>query len=500
MLLRRLLDALPEACVSGPTDIHICDIAYDSRRVTPGALFVAVPSVGGDERSGGYRYLAEVVSRGAAAVVIQGNSPFQAGTPEGSPTTVHVPDARSALADLAAEFFNHPSKELQVYAVTGTDGKTTTTYLLEQIFASAGYCTGMVGTVEYKVGDERVHNVDRTTTPESLDMQGLLRRMVDTGVSHAVIEASSHALALQRLRGCCFAACGLTNVTADHLEFHGSWAAYFAAKASLFTELGRGSPAVLNHDDRHFARLAAMAPGSVLTYGMSSEADVQATAVEAAAGGSRFRLHAGNKQARVSLPLPCGFNISNALAAAGLALISGMPLDAIARGLSVAHAPPGRLQRVVAGQDFDVLVDYAHTMHAFQSVLAALRERTPRPKRLIAVFGAAGNRDRAKRPVLACIAREYADFFIITNEDPFGERPEAIMEEIAAGLPRDEEGVRFERVEDRAAAIQMALARARPGDTVVILGKGHEQSIVVNGYREPWSDVAAVYRALEGMH
>jgi len=491
--LGRLIDVLPLADVAGPTDFEIRDIVYDSRQVTPGTAFVAVPSVGGDNASGGYRHLDEAIIRGAVAVLVQADFRSE------RVTTIRVPSARTALADLAAEFCGHPSTELRLFAITGTDGKTTTSYLLEQIFASAAYLTGMIGTVEYKIGEQRTRNLDRTTTPESLDMQRLLRQMVGAGVTHAVIEASSHALVLERLRGCCFAGCALTNITADHLEFHGSWDAYFAAKASLFTELARDRPAVLNRDDQHTEQLAAMISGPVLTYGTSAGADVRAAGIQEVRGGSRFTLLTDEGQAEVELSLLGAFNVSNALAAAGLALAAGMSLEAIARGLSAARPPPGRLQRVSAGQPFDVLVDYAHTTHAFESVLTSLRERTPHPKQLIAVFGAAGDRDRAKRPILARIARDFADFFVITNEDPFGEHPDAIVDEIAAGLPRDERGTRFERELDRAAAIRMALTRARPGDAVVILGKGHEQSIVVDGHRQPWSDVEVIRRVLEGI-
>ena len=491
MLLHRLLDGLPVIRVAGPTDLEIRELAFDSRQVTPGSLFVAVPSVSGGERRHGSRYLADAVRRGAVALVVQEEPDRE------DVTTIQVPDTRAALADLAAQFFDHPSRGLRLFAVTGTDGKTTTTYLLEQILASAGIRTGLAGTVEIKIGNRREANLERMTTPESLDVQRLLNHMVEQAVTHAVVEASSHALALQRLRGCSFAACGLTNITADHLEFHGSWEAYFAAKATLFTELGRGCPSVLNRDDEHFGRLSKLIQGPLLTYGTSGEADISALILDVEEQGTRCMFHAGGTRAEATVPLPGRFNVSNALAAVGLALAAGLSLDTIAAGLSAARPPPGRLERIAAGQPFEVLVDYAHTVHAFRSVLRTLRCRAPASSRLIAVFGAAGGRDRAKRPVLARIAREHADFFIITNEDPCTEQPEAIMEEIAAGIPGEEEGTRYECVLDRARAIRRALERARTGDTVVILGKGHEQSIMMNGHKEPWSDVAVARKALE---
>jgi UDP-N-acetylmuramoyl-L-alanyl-D-glutamate--2,6-diaminopimelate ligase len=454
---------------------------------------VAVPSVGGGLWSGGIRHVPEAVERGAVAIVAQA-APMSGDIP-----TVWVPDARRALAELSAAFYAHPSEHLSVYGVTGTDGKTTTTYLLDQIFRAVGKDTGLIGTVDIKIGTEHLANLERTTTPESLDLQRLLRRMVDAGVTHVALEASSHGLALDRLRGCRFAACGLTNITADHIEFHGSWEEYFAAKASLFSDLGAGVPAILNAEDKHFTRLAEIIPGPISTYGFSPGCDVHAAAVTATSEGSHFTVRVGGRELSAFLPQPGKYNISNALAATALALSAGLSLEAIVEALLHANPPPGRLQRVEAGQEYAVFVDYAHTVHAFRTVLTTLRERTPPPGRLIVVFGAAGDRDRAKRPVLARLAREYADFSIITNEDPCSEDPDAIIEQIAAGLPSEEEGSRFVRELDRACAIKQGLNRARPGDTVVILGKGHEQSIEANGDKQAWSDVSVVLELLEGV-
>lgn len=458
-----------------------------------GSLFVAVPTVGGDATSGGYRHLIEARERGAVATVIQGGD-----APEGM-VTIRVGDARTALADLSAEFFGHPSRDLHLFGVTGTDGKTTTTYLTEQIFARSGFSTGLIGTVDIKVGQERRGNADRMTTPESLDLQRLLREMVDAGVSHVALEASSHALALDRLRGCRFTACALTNITADHIEFHGSWEQYFAAKVKLFTEVARGKPAVLNRDDDQFARLTALVSGPVVSYGRGEGAQLRAAEVSAEVDSSCCRITFGEDTVTARIPLPGPFNVSNGLAAIGLAVADGLSLDVAARGLSAARPPPGRLQRIATGRPFEVLVDYAHTVNAFRSVLEGVRAGQNNGNRLIAVFGAAGNRDRAKRPVLAAIARQYTDYFYVTNEDPFDEPPEAIIDEVLAGIDRGEQGVRFEREPDRARAIERALRRAGPGDTVIILGKGHEQSIVVGGRKEPWNDALTVRRVLEAI-
>ncbi len=490
MRLRELISLIPEARASGNCDLEIHDIAHDSRHVEPGTLFVALPPVRGPIDAGISEHIAQAIVRGAAAVVTNLLPEFD------NLTTVWVPDPRTALADLSAEFYGHPSRQLRIFATTGTDGKTTTSYLLEQILETAGYQTGLIGTVELKIGNRREPNLNRMTTPESLEMQRLLRSMVDEGVTHVAMEASSHALSLDRLRACTFAACALTNITGDHVEFHGSWEAYFAAKARLFSELAPGAPAILNRDDRHFDRWVAAVPPPVITYGFHPEADIKAQGVSSDRSSTLFWIEAFGERIRTSIPLPGSFNVSNALAATGLALAAGVSLQTISEALKAAAAPPGRMQRVDMGQDFEVIVDYAHTEHAFRTVLAELGCRASRG-RLIAVFGATGDRDRAKRPNLGRIARQYADYFIITNEDPYSEQPEAIIAEVASGLPQEEEGSHFERELDRGAAIRGAIERAHPGDTVIILGKGHEQSIVMDGRKEPWSDVAAARAAIE---
>lgn len=489
--LRQLLPAIDPVAVTGEVDVEIGDIAYDSRRVIPNSLFVAVPSVSGKNTTA--RNVDHAVERGAVAVITQEDI--------GAPgvTTVRVADARAALGDVGAEFFRHPTRELQLFAVTGTDGKTTTTYLLDGILSHLGATTGLIGTVETKIGKERRGNPERMTTPESLDLQRTFRAMVDAGVTHAVMEASSHALALQRVRGCCFAAAAVTNITADHIEFHGSWEAYFAAKATLFTRYARGRPAILNRDDAHFDRLAALIEGPTLSYGQDAAAGLRVRNIVPARDSSSFDVEYRGQSVRACIALPGAFNVWNALAASGLALQQRIPLGQIAAALRHVQGPPGRMQNVAPGSSVRVIVDYAHTPHAVRSVLCAARQALSADGRLIAVLGAAGNRDRAKRPVLARLAMDYADFFYVTNEDPCNERPEAIIDEVASGAPLEEEGNRFLREPDRGEAIRGAIRRARPGDTVVILGKGHEQSIEVNGRKEPWSDAQAATEALRSV-
>jgi UDP-N-acetylmuramoyl-L-alanyl-D-glutamate--2,6-diaminopimelate ligase len=491
MPLRSLVDVLPEAQLRGSGDVEIRDIAYDSREVEPGSLFIAVPSIQGDATSGGARFLKEAIERGANSIVVQAGAPL----PDGIPVAL-VPDARVALAALSAEFFNHPSRHLQIYAVTGTDGKTTTCFLLEQVLALAGYRVGLLGTVETKIGDIRMPNDDRMTTPESLDLQRTLRQMVDAGVTHVAMEASSHGLALERLRACRFAACALTNITGEHMDLHGTFESYFRAKASLFAELAAGKPAVLNMDDSSFERLAETVGDRLISYGCRPGARIRALEVQLGTRGSSFQLEIDGRRAPVALRMPGSFNVSNALAAAGLASCAGVSVDQIANSLSQAYPPPGRMQRIDAGQAFDVIVDYAHTPHAFRVLLPGLRQSLPTGGRLIVVFGSSGSRDRGKRPVMAQIAREYADYFVITTEDAYGEDPQAVVDDVAAGVPAEEEGERYERQVDRAVAIRKAIALARPGDLVAILGKGHEATIVTGTHKRPWSDVKEAREAL----
>jgi len=458
--------------------------------VRPGTLFVAVPSVGGDALSGGYDYLPQVLAAGAAGVVLQ------AGTPPPGIPSVYVDDARGSLADLSAAFFGHPSRELQLFAITGTDGKTTSTYILEQVLASAGFCTGLLGTVETKIGEERLANADRMTTPESLDVQRLLRRMVDAGVTHVALEASSHALALDRLRACSVAAAALTNITADHIEFHGSWEVYFQTKLRLFTELAAGRPAILNRDLDVFARVAACVKGPILSYGFDPRSHLRAEIITPHPRTTVCRFHSEGREALVRVPIPGRFNVSNALAAAGVALAAGVDLDRVADAITHATPPPGRMQPVASDAPLKIVIDNAHTPNPVHPTPAA-SHASPGGARLLGVVGAAGNRDRYKRPELARIARAHADFFFITNEDPFDEDPDEIMDQIASGVPAEEEGKRYLRVTDRGDAIRLAIDQARPGDVVAILGKGHERSIAVGSRKQPWSDVEAAHRALE---
>jgi UDP-N-acetylmuramoyl-L-alanyl-D-glutamate--2,6-diaminopimelate ligase len=395
-----------------------------------------------------------------------------------------------------------------VTGVTGTDGKSTTCLLLSAVLEAAGCRTGVLGTVVHKIGEEIVRNPTRMTTPKAHDVQALLARMVEAGVSHAIVETSSHALALDRVRGCDYDAAVLTNVTSEHLDFHGTREAYLAAKGRLFAMLGAGQPkglrgagaggpfAVLNRDDSSYEVYRPAIASRVLTYAVADVgADVRAVAVEATAAGTSFRVEAPSGEAVVRSSLPGLFNVYNCLAA--LAFAEGMGIDlAMAGGaLGRVEGVPGRMQRVVAGQPFEVIVDYAHTADSLHKVLSVLRPLTR--GRLIAVFGSAGERDRQKRPLMGAVAARLADFFVLTDEDPRLEDSGAIIAEIAAGAcaAGAREGQDFVRIADRREAIRAAVRAARPGDVVLLAGKGHETTIEAGGQGQPW-DEAGVARAL----
>lgn len=479
----RLSHLLELAGLAGSTDgdPEIVDVTHDSRQVRSGWLFVAVHG----ETQDGHDFVPSAMERGAAAIVAE--HPVSA-----TATVVVVPNSRLALADLAAAVHEFPSRRLPVLGVTGTDGKTTTCYLLASILVTAGYRVGLSTTVETRVGGRSEFNPNRMTTPDAATVQRLLAMMVAAGDDYAVLESSSHALAQDRLRGVEYRGAALTNIARDHLDYHGSREAYVAAKARLFAMV-KPTPEphiALNRDDASFDEILPKVELPFLSYGTHQDADVRAEDVACGRHGSEFTLRAPMGFERVALPLPGAFNVHNAVAAASLALAEGLHLDVVARGLEDAELPPGRLQRVDAGQDFTVYVDYAHTEQAFERVLTLLRDMAHGAgSRLIAVFGAAGSRDRAKRPRFGQIAGNLADCFVITNEDPFGEPAEDIALEIAQGAPAGTRGSQWTLEIDRRRAIEHALLRARRGDIVVITGKGHERSIMTGNVAQPWSDV-----------
>lgn len=498
--LRELLAGIGAAQVSGPGDIPIFGLAYDSRQVRPGWLFVAIRGFHTD----GHQYVLQAVAAGAAAVVV--DSRHWSGDPPGV-SLVSVPDSRLALAPLAANFYGRPALSLRTVGVTGTKGKSTTTDLVSQVLEGGGFSTGMISTVDFKIGPRRWPNSTRQSTPEAPEIQGLLREMADAGCDYAVIESTSHALSSRwnRLGGCAFDAAVFLNITHEHLDYHGSFEQYRADKARLFEMLGEGGQgelwAIANADDPNAAYFLDAAPARArrLSFGVRSQADVRAYALSAGPSGSTLQVATPWGEAQMRLHLPGSFNVSNALAALGVALSQGIPLERAVAALAAVPGIRGRMQPVSVGQPFDVIVDYAHNPDSFDQVLGMLRPLIA--GRIIAVFGSAGERDRAKRGIQGEIAGRYADLLVLTDEDPRGEDPAAIIAEIVEGVERagKRAGDGYLCIPDRGEAIRAALAAARPGDLVLLLGKGHEGTIIYAGGAIPWDEAAAARDALRAL-
>jgi UDP-N-acetylmuramoyl-L-alanyl-D-glutamate--2,6-diaminopimelate ligase len=472
----------PERVIGLPVG-EVRALAYDSRRVEPGTLFFAVPGVHVD----GHDFVADAVGRGAMAVVVERELPGVA-----VPQLV-VDRARRALADAADTWFGRPSEQLTVIGITGTDGKSTVASLTAEMLLWCGRRPGEIGTVWTTVGDVRLPNEERTTTPEALELQELLAKMVAAGNDGVVMEATSHGLALERTRNCRFDVGVVTNLTSEHLEFHGTIEAYRAAKARLVKE---APIAILNADDPHVAYFRDRAQGRVLTFGIDADADLRAGNLVLNADGSTFQLESPRWQGSVGIPLPGRFNVSNALATLAVGEALELDLDHATQALTDTPGVPGRMERVDAGQPFTVVVDYAHTTDSLRKVLEILRPLTR--GRLIAVFGSAGERDPTKRAPMGRAAAELADVVVVTDEDPRLEDPRAINEEIGRGArnggARDGESLWV--IDDRREAIAHAIGMARDGDVVVLAGKGHEASMFYGTEKRPWDDRAAAREAL----
>lgn len=492
MNLGRLFAACDIPVPEGAADLDVRSVTYDSRKVGPGAVFVAI---GGFHRDG-HEFIADAVGSGAVAVVAEKRSRTKA------PVAI-VTDSRAALADLAAELFDHPTRRLKLVGVTGTDGKTTTVHLVSDVLEAGGERTGYATTVDFKLAGHEWQNQTRQSTQEAVEIQEFFAELLVAGGTWGVLEATSHALALRKVRGNEIDIAVFTNITPEHLDFHKTLQEYLDAKAILFGMLAasadKGVPktAVLNADDPHWRYLAdKAAPARVLTYAIDAHADVQGTIQRADANGSRIRVAAGGNEVEIALPLVGRFNVHNALAAVAAGIAAGVPLAAAKAALEKAAPVRGRMERIVAGQPFTVIVDYAHTPESLDKVLGLLRPLTK--GRLIAVFGSAGERDRAKRPRLAEVAARYADLFVITQEDPRLEDPAQILNEIEAGAigAGKRAGEHYLVIDDRTRAISEAIHRARAGDTVLLAGKGHEGSIIVGEEKLPWDEAAAARSAL----
>jgi UDP-N-acetylmuramoyl-L-alanyl-D-glutamate--2,6-diaminopimelate ligase len=451
----------------------VTDVVLDTAATGPGALFCCIPGT----RADGHDFAAKAVELGAVALVVE--RPLDAGVPQ-----ILVPAVRPVLPALAAAFFDRPSARLDLVGVTGTNGKTTTTYMLEAIARADRRLPGVIGTVEVRIGDRRLPQA--RTTPESPDLQRLLAEMADEGVGLAAMEVSSHGLALGRVDLTSFKVAIFTNLTQDHLDFHPDMEDYFRAKAKLFTP-AFSAAGVVNVDDSYGRRLAAEAPIPVVTTGTGPDADWRATDVEASLGGTAFTVTGPAGTARVELALAGAFNVANALGALAAADRLGIALDTAARGLAALPGVPGRFERVDAGQPFTVLVDYSHTPDSLSNALVAARKVAE--GRVLVVFGCGGDRDRAKRPIMGRIAGELADVAIVTSDNPRSEEPSAIVDEVAAGTKETAKPGAWRAEVDRRAAIHDGLASARPGDVVLIAGKGHEQGQeFAGGHKIPFDD------------
>ncbi|KPJ61979.1 hypothetical protein AMK68_05475 [candidate division KD3-62 bacterium DG_56] len=452
----------------GPLDVEIHGIAYDSRKVAPGDLFACLPGT----RTDGHRYIGEAVQRGAAALVVRPDG--QAEVPSTSTASVVVvDDARQALAQIAAAYHDYPARRIALSGVTGTNGKTTITYLIDAVWRAAGRTTGVVGTLAYRIDDE-IHEAGYTT-PESPDLQAVLAEMVAAGVSHTAMEVSSHALDQRRVDGCRFQVAVFTNLTRDHLDYHGDAENYLEAKLRLFidpelmpTTADRVN--VINADDPASKRFTAAARGRLITYSIVGPADVCATDLVVDGGGTRFTLESPWGSRTVSLRLLGRFNANNALAALAATLWEGIDLDAAVSGLEAVEPITGRFQRVGSARPCTV-VDYAHTPDGLEQALRTAREIAR--GRVIVVFGCGGDRDAGKRPIMGEIGSRLADACVITSDNPRSEQPEAIIDQIVAGIDPDRRGTCIVEP-DRRRAIEAAIAQADADDLVLIAGKGHE--------------------------
>ena len=466
-------------------DVDITGLAYDSRNVAPGDLFIALAGL----KTAGAQFAAAAVRNGAVAVVSDAPPAADIAAP-----WIAVSDAREAMAALADEFFEHPSGAMQVVGITGTNGKTTTAYLMKALFEAAGMKTGMLGTVSYMIGDQEI--AATRTTPESVDVHRMLRQMVDRGCRACVMEVSSHALALRRVDQTTFAAGVFTNLTRDHLDYHKDMESYFAAKRRLFELLPPGAPGVINADDPRGEAIIKAARNPV-TYAIAKSADVTPGPLSMTAQGVEFDARTPKGAIRVRSRLIGRPNVFNILAAVATATSLDLPALAIERGLSEMDSVPGRFQVVSDRRDdITVVVDYAHTDDALRNLLDTARPLAH--SRLITVFGCGGDRDRTKRPLMGAVASRLSDVVIVTSDNPRTEDPTRIIEEIKLGV----QGAGRERgtlltIVDRHEAVDKAIAMAEPGDMVLLAGKGHEKTQVVGTTELPFDEPAIAREALD---
>ena len=487
MTLGEVLSGAPVAQAVPPAvaAAQVSGVAYDSRKVAPGYLFFAFPG----KRVDGGEFAAQAFERGALAVVSESPRPAEAAGP-----WIQVEHGRRALAVAARNFYGKPDERIAITGITGTNGKTTTAYLLDSILRGAGNTTALMGTIEYRLAGKVTTAVN--TTPESLELFRIFSELAAAGGSHATMEVSSHALALGRVYGIRFHTAVFTNLTRDHLDFHRTMEEYFAAKRLLFAGAGAPPPpfSVINHDDAFGCRIGA-APGTTrLSYGIGEGADARAEHIHSGFDGLHFEIVLESERFPIVSPLPGRMNVYNILAAWCAGRTLGLAPEQLASGIAACRAVPGRFERVDEGQPFLVVVDYAHTDDALRNVIAVARGLEP--KRVITLFGCGGDRDRAKRPMMGEAAAELSDFVVLTSDNPRSEDPLAIINDALQGLWRHD----TPHVEepDREKAIRLALAKAEPGDIVILAGKGHETYQILHGRTIQLDDREVARKVLRG--
>ncbi len=479
--LNECIPSLKTERTEGKLNLNIVDIAYDSRKVRPGSLFVCIKGF----KTDGHLYIEDAIKSGAVAVITERWQSIS-----NSISQIQVRKSREALAFLSRILFNDPTSKLKLVGITGTNGKTTTSYLVESIFRAGGKRTGLIGTVQHRVGDD-VLPAERTT-PESYDLQKLFKKMVDEGVSHVVMEVSSHAIDLHRIDGCHFDVLVFTNLSQDHLDYHGDMDRYFNVKKKIFDDYSDVMK-VINTDDPYGRQIASQNT-RVTGYGLVKPAEVMADKVRILETGSRFKLLTSTLALDLSVKLRGEFNVYNSLAAIGVGLSMKMPPDVIKAGVEGVLNIPGRFEAIDCGQKFSVFIDYAHTPDGLEKLIKAARKIAK--KRVITVFGCGGDRDSKKRPLMGAIAGKLSDFTIITSDNPRSEEPTAIIGKIEEGLLKEISTADYLTITDRKEAIYHAVSLAKAGDVILIAGKGHETGQIFGDKIVPFDDRVVAMNAL----
>ena len=467
--IRELLEGVTILGERGNLDAHIVSIEYDSRRVAPSAFFVAIKGFNED----GAKYIKEAIARGAAAIIFEGEE-SEVENIKGDVAVIATDNARRSLATLSVNFYNNPSKKLKVIGITGTNGKTTTSFIIDSILSASGKKNGVIGTISYRFLGEEVESM--RTTPEAPDLQKIFSAMVEAGVEYCAMEVSSHSLFLDRVYGTNFDVGVFMNLTQDHLDFHGDEKEYFEAKLKLFTECGI-KHAVVNIDDPYGKDICTRSSAEIITVGIETKGDIYAEDIEMSIEGLKFKMKTPIGEAEIRSKLIGLHNVYNILCAAGSATTLGIPITGISKGIEKLECVPGRFEKIDMGQNFTVVVDYAHTDDALDKVIRSARKLTD--KRVIVLFGCGGNRDKDKRIKMGEVVAKLSDYAIITTDNPRNEDPSFIIEGIEEGVIGKMAGDSYKSIVDREEAIEYAMTIAKEGDIVILAGKGHEKYQII---------------------